>query len=45
MAHSEKFSLCYGTGNRDGQGENPGGTSEICCGCSGKGWVEVSDEL
>jgi len=44
MAHAERCPLCLGTGNKNGVESNPFGTTEICHGCGGKGWVEVTEE-
>jgi len=44
MAHAEKCPLCSGTGNKGGIEDNPGGTTQVCNGCGGRGWVEIADE-
>ena len=42
MAHAETCPICKG------KGDLPSNTSkqkETCHGCSGKGWIEVSDKI
>lgn len=53
--HAERCPLCLGTGNKNGivtfvlsqltvPEIDDNGTTPICHGCGGRGWVEVADE-
>lgn len=45
MAHAEKCPTCEGRGAVPNNDVTLVGAQDICCGCNGRGRVEVSDGL